>query len=138
SAGGTLALWAAARRDAAVPLAAVVGQAPPTDLEARARGDGEAAASVRALLGGPPDAVPDRYRAASPAALLPLGVRQVLVHGTEDTTVPLTLSTEYHARATKLGDPVRLVSLPGAEHFEVIDPRAKEWPRVVEAVASLL
>jgi pimeloyl-ACP methyl ester carboxylesterase len=93
---------------------------------------------VESFLGGSPEQVPERYRLASPAALLPLGVKQVLVHGAEDTIVPLTLSTEYHAHATRLGDCVRLVSLPGAEHFEVIDPRAKEWPRVVEAVASLL
>jgi pimeloyl-ACP methyl ester carboxylesterase len=65
-------------------------------------------------------------------------VKQVLVHGAEDTTVPLSLSSEYQARAARLGDSVRLVSLPGAGHFEVIDPRAKEWPRVVEAVASVL
>jgi pimeloyl-ACP methyl ester carboxylesterase len=93
---------------------------------------------VESFLGGTPTQVPERYALASPASLLPLGVKQVLVHGEEDTTVPLILSTEYHARATKLGDPVRLVSLPGAEHFEVIDPRAKEWPRVVEAVDSLM
>ena len=67
SAGGTLALWAASRRDAVVPLAAVVAQAPPTDLEARARAGGQPAAPVRALLGGPPEAAPERYRAASPA-----------------------------------------------------------------------
>jgi pimeloyl-ACP methyl ester carboxylesterase len=93
---------------------------------------------VESLLGGTPTQVPERYQLASPSGLLPLGVKQVLVHGTEDTIVPHTVSTGYHARATKLGDTVKLVSLPGAEHFEVIDPRAKEWPRVVEAVASLL
>jgi pimeloyl-ACP methyl ester carboxylesterase len=82
--------------------------------------------------------VPEHYRLGSPTALLPLGVRHVLVHGTEDTIVPFSLSSEYHARATKLGDPVQLVSLPGAEHFDVIDPRAKEWPRVLEAIGSLL
>ena len=147
SAGGHLALWLAGRGRlqpgqplhtsrpleprGAVSLAGVV------DLErahALRLGDG----IVESFLGGTPEQVPERYRLASPAALLPLGVKQVLVHGAEDTIVPLTLSTEYHARATRLGDCVRLVSLPGAEHFEVIDPRAKEWPRVVEAVASLL
>jgi acetyl esterase/lipase len=147
SAGGHLALWLAGRGRlqpgqplhtprpleprGAVSLAGVV------DLErahALRLGDG----IVESFLGGTPEQVPERYRLTSPAALLPLGVKQVLVHGAEDTIVPLTLSTGYHARATRLGDCVRLVSLPGAEHFEVIDPRAKEWPRVVEAVASLL
>ncbi|QRN96528.1 alpha/beta fold hydrolase [Archangium violaceum] len=147
SAGGHLALWLAGRGRlkpgqalhtgkpfvprGAVSLAGVV------DLErahALHLGDG----IVESFLGGTPTQVPERYALASPSALLPLGVRQVLVHGEEDTTVPVTLSVEYHARATKLGDSVRLVSLPGTEHFEVIDPRAKEWPRVVEAVDSLV
>ena len=87
SAGGTLALWAAARRDAVVPLAAVVAQAPPTDLEARAREEGDAAAGVRALLGGSPDAVPERYRAVSPVARLPLGVPLLVVQGEADRMV---------------------------------------------------
>jgi pimeloyl-ACP methyl ester carboxylesterase len=93
---------------------------------------------VESFLGGTPAQVPEHYRFGSPAALLPLGVKQVLIHGAEDTTVPLALSTEYHARAARLGDTMQLVSLPGAEHFEVIDPRAKEWPRVVEAIDSLM
>ncbi len=147
SAGGHLALWLAGRKRlkpgqplytekpfeprGAVSLAGVV------DLEsafAQRLGEG----IVESFLGGTPAQVPERYELASPAALLPLGVKQVLLHGTEDTLVPLNLSTDYHSRATKLGDSVQLVSLPGAGHFEVIDPRAREWPRVVEAVASLL
>ena len=36
------------------------------------------------LLGGSPYDYPERYAAASPAALLPLGVRQVLLHGDQD------------------------------------------------------
>lgn len=147
SAGGHLALWLAGRGRlkpgqplytekpfiprGAVSLAGVVDLERAFELRL---GDG----IVESFLGGTPTQVPERYELASPAALLPLGVKQVLVHGAEDTTVPLTLSTGYHARATKLGDSVRLVGLPGAEHFEVIDPRAKEWPHVVEAVASLL
>jgi pimeloyl-ACP methyl ester carboxylesterase len=89
------------------------------------------------LLGGSPAQVPERYRLGSPAALAPIGVRQVLVHGTEDDTVPVSLSIDYHARAAALGDDVRLVTLPGAGHFEVINPLAREWPQVIEAISSL-
>ncbi|WP_241758727.1 hypothetical protein [Pyxidicoccus parkwayensis] len=32
----------------------------------------------------------------------------------------------------------RLTVLYGAGHFEVIDPRSREWPQVVAAVQSLL
>ena len=68
-----------------------------------------------------------RYRLGSPAALAPIGVRQVLLHGAKDETVPVSISVEYHARATALGDDVRLITLPGADHFEVINPLAPEW-----------
>ncbi|WNG43429.1 alpha/beta hydrolase [Archangium minus] len=147
SAGGHLALWLAGRGrlkpgqplyvEKPFALRGAVSLAGVVDLErafALRLGDG----IVESFLGGTPEQVPERYALASPAALLPLGVKQVLVHGAEDTTVPISLSAGYHARASALGDPVQLVSLPGAEHFEVIDPRAKEWPQIVEAVASLL
>jgi acetyl esterase/lipase len=147
SAGGHLALWLAARGriPSGEPLASphplalrgVVALAGVVDLErahALRLGDG----IVETFLGGPPSAVPERYRLASPAALLPLGVPQVLVHGTEDDTVPFSLSAGYVERASALGDSARLVPLPDAGHFEVIDPRAREWAQVVEAVGSLL
>ena len=147
SAGGHLALWLAARGrlkpgqplhtpqpflpKGAVSLAGVVDLEQAFTLRLS---DGV----VESLLGGTPTQVPERYRLASPAALLPLGLKQVLVHGDKDTIVPPRLSTDYHARAQKLGDPVRKVMLPGAGHFEVIDPKAPEWPQIVEAVKSLL
>ncbi len=147
SAGGHLALWLAGRRrfqpgqpfhtERPFEPRGVVSLAGVADLErghALRLSDG----IVETFLGGTPEQVPERYLLASPSALAPLGVRQVLVHGTEDTIVPLSISSGYHARATALGDSVRLVSLPGAGHFELIDPRASEWPHVVEAVASLL
>ena len=40
---------------------------------------------------------PDRYAAASPAALAPLGVDQLLVHGTADDVVPVTQSRIHAA-----------------------------------------
>ncbi len=92
SAGGHLALWLAGRRrlsegaPGAQPLVlprAVVAQAGVCDLVAGAH-DGLGGGAVMALLGGSPDDVPDRYAVASPAALLPLGVPQLLVHGLHD------------------------------------------------------
>ena len=147
SAGGHLALWLAGRKrlkpgqplyDAhPLELRGAVSLAGVTDLE-RAFELRLSGGVVESLLGGTPQQVPERYKLASPAALLPLGVKQVLVHGTEDSIVPYSLSQGYYERAHALGDPVRLVELKGAEHFDVIDPRGKEWPRIVEAVASLV
>jgi pimeloyl-ACP methyl ester carboxylesterase len=89
-------------------------------------------------MDGAPDEVPDRYREGSPADLLPLGVRQTLIHGTEDGSVPYEVSERYAARAAALGDQCDLIPLPGAGHFEPIDPRSDEWPVVQDAVLSML
>lgn len=130
SAGGQLALWVASRPDAKVKVAKAISLAGVTDLvEAdRVRLGGDA---VRQLLGGRADDVPDRYAAASPAAHLPLGIPQVLVHGTADDLVPVSFSREYAAAARRAGDDVDLVELDGADHFAVIDPQSKAWSEVV-------
>ena len=80
----------------AVSLAGVV------DLErafALRLGDG----IVESFLGGTPTQVPERYELASPAALLPLGVKQVLVHGARDDVVPPEQSRDYAAAARAAG-----------------------------------
>ena len=110
-----------------MPLAAVVAQAPPTDLEARARAGGEPAAAVRALLGGPPEAVPERYRAASPAALLPLGVPFLLVQGEADPMVDPAGSRRYVEAARAGGDRAALVLRSGDDHGVHLDPRSVAW-----------
>jgi acetyl esterase/lipase len=147
SAGGHLALWLAARRRLrpGEPLHSrepfmprgVVGLAGVVDLE-RAHALRLSNDIVTEFLGGSPAQVPEHYRLGSPSALAPLGVRQILIHGTEDDTVPFSLSTGYQARAAGLGDDVRLIPLPGAGHFEPINPLAKEWPQVVQALSSLM
>ena len=95
SAGGHLALWAAGRHllgpdsgwrtdtraRGVVVLAGVSGLADCYD---QGLGDGAAAA----LMGGGPARFPQRYRAADPAGLLPLGCPVRLVHGSLDDVVP--------------------------------------------------
>jgi acetyl esterase/lipase len=147
SAGGHLALWLAAR--GRVPAGSEIASADPLPLRgavalagvvdlARAYELGLSANATGDLLGGAPDEVPDRYAAASPLALLPLGVTQLLVHGTEDDSVPFELSERYVESARAAGDEARLLALPGAGHFEVIDPLLREWPEILAAVRALL
>ncbi len=140
SAGGHLALWAAARAKAGsvgnLPLVGVVGLAPVSDLVEASRLH-LSTGVVYQLLGGSPQQVPERYRAASPVELLPLGVPTVLVHGTADEDVPYALSTAYLERARAAGDAARLVTLEGGGHFDVTTPTSPYWPQVVEAVESL-
>jgi len=129
SAGGQLALRAA--KGAQLP---VIALAPVSDLRESAERVGPEGAVAR-FLGGMPDELPDRYAEASPRELLPLGVRQILVHGTADEEVPYEMSKRYVADA---GDEAELITLERAGHFEPIDPHAREWPRTVDAVRSLL
>jgi acetyl esterase/lipase len=135
SAGGQLALWAAARdrlpADApgtpvTVRPRAAISLAGVVDLvEAAETGLGGGAAA--ALLGGDPAVCPGRYRVASPAALVPLGVPQLLVHGLADTTVPAAMSERYAARAGAAGDDASYLPIPGAGHMEMIDPAGRGW-----------
>ncbi len=147
SAGGHLALWLAARArlDASGPLAidssplavtGVVSLAGVNDLEHawQLRLGNNA---VGALLGGDPRTYPERYHAASPAAQLPLGVPQVLVHGSTDRNVPLVISEDYVRKATAAGDQITLLTLPNADHFVVIDARSTVWPTIRAAILRL-
>ena len=131
SAGGHLALWLAAERvvDAAVALGGVC------DLDRAAR-SGLGADAVQELLGGSPEQAPAAYSVADPAARLPLGVPQVLVHGTRDDRVPLAHAQEYAERARAAGDDCRVVEVD-AGHFEPIDPRAAVWDNIVAALEAV-
>lgn len=147
SAGGHLALWAAARHrlakehllrgaaplmiKGAVSLAGAVDLVRCAELELSQN-------AVDAFLGGNALSRPDILRVASPMALLPLGVPHTLVHGTADTSVPSAISTGYHQEAVKHGDHCKLMLLPDVEHFELIDPASRAWPAVRSAIESLL
>jgi acetyl esterase/lipase len=146
SAGGHLALWAAGRENlpAGAPghiegaprvrLARVIAQAGVCDLAGhhRSRPDG----AVAALMGGPPEALPERYAAADPMRMLPLGVPVLLVHGTLDQTVSVELSRGYQRGARAAGDAVELVEIAGegGQHRAHIDPRSEAWAAVTRRI----
>jgi dipeptidyl aminopeptidase/acylaminoacyl peptidase len=127
SAGGQLAIWAAARADGHVPLQRVVAQSAVLDMVTA----GEPAAE---LLGGGPDEVPERYAATNPMQLIPIGKPTLLVHGAEDETVPLRRSRLYAEAARVAGDPVELVEPSPGHHRAHIDPRTEAWRIVAEWV----
>jgi dipeptidyl aminopeptidase/acylaminoacyl peptidase len=126
SAGGHLALWLAAERGAAL----AVSQAGVVDL-AEAWQLGLSRRAPAELLGGAPHEVPARYAEASPAARLPLGVPQLLVHGRRDDTVPAEMSRAYAVQARRAGDDVDLVETDEG-HFECLDPASASWAAIVE------
>ncbi|MGH2496714.1 MAG: alpha/beta hydrolase family protein [Ktedonobacteraceae bacterium] len=153
SAGGHLAFWLAARsriptnsplagpsvatqegeQATPLPLTGAISLAGVLDLEMAWRLHLSNDAVVE-LLG----AKPERYTEASPAAMLPLGVPQILIHGTRDSNVPIEISRAYAAKAKSLGDPITYLELEGIDHFDVIDPRSPAWARTIEALQELL
>ena len=159
SAGGHLAFWLAARpriKDDIVQkaittsesgsneithmpleLAGAISLAGVVDLEMAWRLNLSNGAVV-GLLGGSPRRVPERYAVASPAALLPLGIPQVIIHGTEDDSVPLEMSQAYVAAAKAANDQVTFHELLGVDHFDLIDPHSMAWAITVEALRELL
>jgi pimeloyl-ACP methyl ester carboxylesterase len=78
--------------------------------------------------------VPDRYAQASPAELLPLGVRRVLIVGDGDRVMPEAARNAYVAAATKAGDAAEVIVVPGG-HFEAI---ALTHVTVIDATALLV
>jgi len=131
SAGGHLALWAAAR--SAGPTRpyglTVISLAGVCDLAGCHRlGLGQGAAGE--LMGGGPEQFPDRYLAADPMAAIPPPARVVLIHGLADDRVPWQQSGSYATAATAAGGEARCVLLPDAGHFDVIDPLTPVWPAV--------
>lgn len=112
SAGGHLALWLGA--EGLVERA--VGQAPVSDLVAAAGLSGDVVSEL----------APDER--ASPLQRLPLGIPQLVVHGTLDDCVPVAMSRDYAAAA---GMEVTYMERNGEGHFEHIDPRSGAWADVI-------
>ena len=143
SAGGHLAVWAAARHRlpagapgadpvvrpiAAVPLAGVL------DLRA-AHEQRLGGGAVEAFLG---EVLDERLAVASPSELVPVGVPVTALHGAADRLVPLDQSQRFVDAASASGDVAVLEVLEGVDHFAWIDPTSAAWAAAVDAVARHL
>ncbi len=121
SAGGHLALWLAAT---GVPMDRAVALAPVCDLREAIR-LGLGGHATEALLGDvdPSEADPMTLLDVRPEASV------AIVHGLEDTNVPVALSRGFAQRHPW----VDLHEVPCA-HFEVIEPGSVAWPTVTAAL----
>ena len=124
SAGGQLALWAAAQPETEVD--ALISLAPVSDLFL-ADGLELSNHATRELFGTSAAERPDLYASASPLYLLPLGVKQLLVHGRSDEDVPFDMASEYAEAAEMAGDEVELLDPKDVDHFDIIDPSHQIW-----------
>jgi len=149
SAGGHLALWAAARHQ--LPKTSPLWRADPLPIRAVVSlggiGDLEGQGHIFAGACGP-EPIPQviglqaRGRAAyadtSPAALLPSGARVVMISGEFDHVMPPETGRAYVARLAKAGDVGEAVAIPGAGHFDPVMPTTHAWQQVAEIVAREL
>jgi acetyl esterase/lipase len=154
SAGGHLAFWVAGRHHIdphseiyeprpQVPLRGALSLAGAVDLRLTIDLSGfftfaHDRQEVYALMGGGPTDVPNRYRGGNPGDLLPFNVPQVLIQGTEDDQIPPDLPSRWAQTSHRLGDTVTVEMLPGASHFDVVDPESLAWSTVRNAIVKFV
>jgi acetyl esterase/lipase len=157
SAGGHLALWAAARPNLPAGAPGALGSTQGNSAQGgRPREDPPRVRPVRVislagvadladayrrwhggivddLMGGSPDEVPERYAAGDPIRLLPLEMPMLIVHGVRDETVSIEISRGYVKAARAAGGEVELVEIQGETgHRTHLDPRSEAWAAVVQ------
>jgi acetyl esterase/lipase len=154
SAGGHLAFWLAGRHhipetspihdpQPKVALHGLIALAGAVDLRLTCDLSGDFTFAhdkyeVYSLMGGPPTEFQERYRAGNPGDLLPLNMPQILIQGSDDGQIPPQLPTRWAEIARRHGDAVTVTIVPGADHFDLVDPQSKAWPMVQSAVLKLL
>ncbi|MDH3439363.1 MAG: alpha/beta hydrolase [Gammaproteobacteria bacterium] len=146
SAGGHLAIWAAARgaipansEIAAlnpIPVNGVLALAPAAELQSLHEAE-HCGHVVDELMGGSPDEQPDHYRWGNPAEISPGDLPQVLIIGKHDT-VWAPAGLRYYDAAKARGDTVEMIEAAESGHFEMIDPDSTTWPLVLESARVLL
>jgi acetyl esterase/lipase len=144
SAGGHLALWAAAR--AKLPRSSPLWRADPLPIRAVVSlggiGDLKGQGSVFAGACGAepiPTVIgaghrPEPYADTSPAELLPTGARVVMISGAFDHVMPPFTGWAYVQRVRKAGDSADVIAIPDAGHFDVMIPTTAAWKVVAAAI----
>jgi acetyl esterase/lipase len=144
SAGGHLALWAAAR--AKLPKSSPLWRADPLPIGGVVSlggiGDLEGQGAIFAGACGPtpiPRMIgagsrPRPYADTSPAELLPTGVPVTMISGELDHVMPPATGRAYVARLKAAGDAGEAIAIPNATHFDVVMPTTAAWQVVVEAL----
>ena len=138
SSGGHLALWLPSRHRipegaelhdphplpvrGVVSLAGIADLVHYHDMHVEACGD-----TPTQLLGGTPPPESPRTAQASPAALLPTGVPQLLVTGEDDYAVPPAHGEAYAALAASKGQEATHHVIARSSHFEIVAPWTEPW-----------
>ncbi len=136
SAGGHLALWAAAR--AKLPKSSELWRADPLPIRAVVSlggiGDLKPHAGVFAGACGPSIAEvapPRTYAETSPGELLPIGASVTMIHGEFDHVMPFDTGQAYAAKVRAAGDRAEAIEIKGVGHFDPVIPTTDAWRAVV-------
>ena len=124
SAGGQLALWAAAQRPDVVQCAvSLAGLCDLAEAQRLRLGGG----AVERFLDGESvqDASPIDHPSSNAAALV--------VHCVDDTVVPVEQTTRYAEVAAEAGSEVQAIVVPEGDHMALIEP-ARLWPVARDAM----
>lgn len=152
SSGGHLALWLSVRGklpddrpggprlrgNAPIPIHGVLGLAPIADLADYDRYTRCGPRAVTAFLGEDPSAGGERFAVSDPASLVPVPAPHLLLMGELDPIVPPPHGEAYGARARARGQEVRIVTIPGAGHFELVAPWTPAWGAVEPTIREFL
>ena len=142
SAGGHLALWLAGRPRlpqgsplrAGRPLAIheVISLGGLPDLEEAARSENGCGGEVIGRL------TAGHFADTSVPRLAPLGVKQVLINGSQDRIIPVAYAEGYAAPMRAAGDDVRVRMIDRTGHVELVAPETAAWTAAVEEIERAL
>lgn len=127
SAGGHLALLAAAEQRLAKNITGVIGLAAISDLKTYSEGHNSCQQATSSFMGGAFDEQKLEYLKADPRKHS-LHKNTVLIHGDKDGIVPLTQSTNSG---------LQLKSINGAGHFDMIHPGTTSWKVIIETLNTM-
>ena len=149
SSGGHLALWAAGREQLPAGAPGALDGLPSAGARESSRMPASAISpaptagwhggAVRALMGGSPEQLPERYDVADPMARVPLSMPVLLVHGgARRDRVGQAQPQLRDAPRVAAGAAVELVEIEGeaGRHRAFIDPRGEAWLAVAGRLAA--
>ncbi len=100
--------------------------------------EGESVPLTESAATGPMlEARASQFADTNPAALMPIGVPIILLHGIYDRVSPPAIGLTYAQEARKAGDRAEIQLAPNAGHFEPIAPGSRAFEQVLEAVEKL-
>jgi acetyl esterase/lipase len=103
--------------DTSSKVQAVVNYFGPTDMARLHKISKRAAGVIENVLGGPPEKVPDVYKAASPVTYVSKDDPPILtIHGTADPIVPVEQAHEFDEAMKKVGGSHTMMLIQGAQH----------------------